>query len=322
MSINEIEFEGMKKALSKLGRKTAALVKIQKEGNCANAGSPDYSRGCRLLNRSISGGRRRKRTKKKTRKRYNKRGGALSDRAGAKEHCAQFEETPYFEDCCQERSDTVENLEQKVADQREAGERMLREWNNIHEQLQRREQQRAAEYNNMRQQFENAARWGQAMHELAQHRAQQLRQFMRDDAQTDENNYSEGEEEREEKKWIIPPKKPKKGGRRKKRRKKKTRKRRRKSKGRKGGASQTRKNINHKNIVGNNARQNNVPDPVLQTTNREMQVGQEVILVDNVEPFNIGIIRSIDFPHYTIEMQYPSDEGEITVTANEIALAA
>ena len=304
MSINAIEFEGMKRVLSKLGRKTAALVKIQKEGNCANTASPDYSHGCKLLNRSISGGRRRKRTKKKTRKRYNKRGGALSDRAGAKEHCAQFEETPYFEDCCQERSDTVENLEQTVANQREAGQRLV------------------AEYNNMRQQFENAARWGQAMHELAQHRAQQLRQFMRDDAQTDENNYSEGEEEREEKKWIIPPKKPKKGGRRKKRRKKKTRKRRRKSKGRKGGASQTRKNINHKNIVGNNARQNNVPDPVLQTTNREMQVGQEVILVDNVEPFNVGIIRSIDFPHYTIEMQYPSDEGEITVTANEIALAA
>lgn len=299
MSINEIEFEGMKRALSKLGRKTAALVKIQKEGNCANTASPDYSHGCKLLNRSMSGGRRRKRTKKKTRKRYNKRGGALSDRAGAKEHCAQFEETPYFEDCCQERSDTVENLEQTVANQREAGQRLV------------------AEYNNMRQQFENAARWGQAMHELAQQRAQQLRQFQH------------GERKHGEQKWIDPDNNPDKwvGGRRKKRRrkkrrKKKTRKRRRKSKGRKGGASQTRKNINHKNIVGNNARQNNVPDPVLQTTNREMQVGQEVILVDNVEPFNVGIIRSIDFPHYTIEMQYPSDEGEITVTANEIALAA
>ena len=299
MSINEIEFEGMKRALSKLGRKTAALVKIQKEGNCANTASPDYSHGCKLLNRSMSGGRRRKRTKKKTRKRYNKRGGALSDRAGAKEHCAQFEETPYFEDCCQERSDTVENLEQTVANQREAGQRLV------------------AEYNNMRQQFENAARWGQAMHELAQQRAQQLRQFQH------------GERKHGEQKWIDPDNNPDKwvGGRRKKRRrkkrrKKKTRKRRRKSKGRKGGASQTRKNINHKNIVGNNARQNNVPDPVLQTTNQEMQVGQEVILVDNVEPFNVGIIRSIDFPHYTIEMQYPSDEGEITVTANEIALAA
>ena len=46
MSRNEIEFEGMKVALSKLGRKTAALVKIQKEGNCANTASPDYSHGC------------------------------------------------------------------------------------------------------------------------------------------------------------------------------------------------------------------------------------------------------------------------------------
>ena len=113
-----------------------------------------------------------------------------------------------------------------------------------------------------------------------------------------------------------------KGGRRRKRTKKKTRKRRRKSKRRKGGASQKRKNINHKKIVGNNARQNNTPAPILQTTNRGMQIGQEVILVDLVEPFNVGIIRSIDFPHYTIEMQYPSDEGEITVTANEVVLAA
>ena len=125
-----------------------------------------------------------------------------------------------------------------------------------------------------------------------------------------------------------------KGGRRRKRTRKKTRKRRRKSTRRrkskrsrktisKNGRGSTKKlNINHKKIVGNNARQNNVPSPVLQPTNQEMQVGQEVILVDNVEPFNVGIIRSIDFPHYTIEMQYPSDEGEITVTANEIALAA
>jgi len=164
--------------------------------------------------------------------------------------------------------------------------------------------------------LEAAAHWGAAMQELARNRAQQLRQFMGDDAQNDENNYSEDEEEREEKKWIIPPKKPKKGGRRKKRTKKMTRKRR------KGGASQKRSNINHKKIAGNNAVQNNIPPPILQTTNRGMQIGQEVILVDTVEPFNVGIIRSIDFPHYTIEMQYPSDEGEITVTANEVVLAA
>ena len=107
----------------------------------------------------------------------------------------------------------------------------------------------------------------------------------------------------------------------KKRTRKKTRKRRRKSKRRKGGASQKKKNINHKKIVGNNARQNNVPAPVLQTTNQGMQIGQQVILVENVEPFNVGIIRDIDFPHYTVEMQYPSDEGEITVTANEITPA-
>ena len=176
MSIDEIEFEGMKKALSRLGKKTAALVKIQKEGHCADPDSPDYSSGCQLLNRFISGGKRRKR--RKTRKG------------------------------------------------------------------------------------------------------------------------------------------------RKKRTKKKTRKRRRKSKRRKGGVSQKRKNINHKKIVGNNARQNNTPAPILQTTNRGMQIGQEVILVDNVEPFNVGIIRNIDLPHYTIEMQYPSDEGEIIVTANEIVLAA
>ena len=53
-----------------------------------------------------------------------------------------------------------------------------------------------------------------------------------------------------------------------------------------------------------------------------MQIGQEVILTDTVEPFNVGIIRSIDFPHYTIEMQYPSDEGEIIVTADDIVITA
>ena len=69
MSRNEIEFGGMKKALSKLGRKTAALVKIQKEGNCANPDSPDYSRGCKLLNRAMSGGKRKKRRKTRRKKR-------------------------------------------------------------------------------------------------------------------------------------------------------------------------------------------------------------------------------------------------------------
>jgi len=57
-----------------------------------------------------------------------------------------------------------------------------------------------------------------------------------------------------------------------------------------------------------------------------MQIGEEVILVDAVEPFNVGIIRDVDLSpngiYYTIEMQYPSDEGEITVTANEVVLAA
>lgn len=101
----------------------------------------------------------KRKSKKKTRKRHNIHGGALADRAGAKEHCAQFEKTPYFEDCCQERSDTVENLEQTVANQREVNQRVI------------------AEYNNMRQQFENAARWGQAMYNVAQQRAAQLRQF-------------------------------------------------------------------------------------------------------------------------------------------------
>ena len=179
MSINEIEFEGMKKALSKLGRKTAALVKIQKEGNCANPGSPDYSHGCKLLNSAMSGGKRKKSRKTRRKKRRKTR--------------------------------------------------------------------------------------------------------------------------------IK---------RRKKRTKKKTRKRR------KGGASQKRKNINHKKIVRNNSSQNNVPAPVLQTTNNERHIGAEVILTDAVAPFNVGIIRSIDFPHYTIEMQYPSDEGEIIVTADDIVITA
>jgi len=179
MSINEIEFEGMNKALSKLGRKTTALVKIQKEGNCANPGSPDYSHGCKLLNSAMSGGKRKKRRKTRRKKRRKTR--------------------------------------------------------------------------------------------------------------------------------IK---------RRKKRTKKKTRKRR------KGGASQKRKNINHKKIVRNNSSQNNVPAPVLQTTNNERHIGAEVILTDAVAPFNVGIIRSIDFPHYTIEMQYPSDEGEIIVTADDIVITA
>ena len=187
MSINEIEFEGMKKALSKLGRKTAALVKIQKEGNCANPGSPDYSRGCKLLNGAMSGGKRKTRRKKRRKTRRKKR-------------------------------------------------------------------------------------------------------------------------------------RKKRGKTRIKRRKKRTNKKARKH--RKGRASTKKLNINHKKIVGKNSSQNNVPSPVLQPTNQGMQIGQKVSLTDTDEPFNIGIIRSIDFPHYTIEMQYPSDEGEIIVTANDIVITA
>ena len=189
MSRNEIEFGGMKKALSKLGRKTAALVKIQKEGNCANPGGPDYSHGCKLLNRAMSGGKRKKRKKTRRKKRRKKR-----------------------------RKTRIK--------------------------------------------------------------------------------------------------------RRKKRTNKKARKQRRKTMSKNGRASTKKLNINHKKIVGKNSSQNNVPSPVLQPTNQGMQIGQEVSLTDTDEPFNIGIIRSIDFPHYTIEMQYPSDEGEIIVTANDIVITA
>ena len=82
MPIDEIEFDSMKEALSMLGKKTAALVKIQKEGNCANPDKPDYSKGCELLNTTTSGGRRKrksrkKKTNKKRRKTRNKKGGGL-----------------------------------------------------------------------------------------------------------------------------------------------------------------------------------------------------------------------------------------------------
>tara|TARA_B100000963_G_scaffold324954_1_gene310839 strand:+ start:225 stop:1103 length:879 start_codon:yes stop_codon:yes gene_type:complete len=50
MPVNEIEFDSMKIALSKLGKKTAALVKIAQEGDCSK---PDYSRGCELLKRAM-----------------------------------------------------------------------------------------------------------------------------------------------------------------------------------------------------------------------------------------------------------------------------
>ena len=66
MPINEIEFDSMKIALSRLGKKTAALVKIAQEGDCSK---PDYpGRGCELLERATrsagQGGKRKSRKKR------------------------------------------------------------------------------------------------------------------------------------------------------------------------------------------------------------------------------------------------------------------
>ena len=72
MSIDIDEFDGMKIALSRLAYKTAALVKIQKEGNCANPDKPDYSKGCKLLEKATRpvrrGGKRKSRKKRRKRK--------------------------------------------------------------------------------------------------------------------------------------------------------------------------------------------------------------------------------------------------------------
>tara|TARA_B110000008_G_C16691097_1_gene452738 strand:+ start:198 stop:710 length:513 start_codon:yes stop_codon:yes gene_type:complete len=79
MPIDEIEFEGMKTALSRLTRKTAALVKIAKEGDCANPDKPDYSKGCKLLEKATTttrqGGKRKSRNKRKKRKTRKRKGG-------------------------------------------------------------------------------------------------------------------------------------------------------------------------------------------------------------------------------------------------------
>ena len=75
MSIDEDEFEGMKIALSRLAKKTAALVKIAKEGNCAK---PDYhGHGCELLENATRrvrrGGKRKSRKKRGRRKRKSRK---------------------------------------------------------------------------------------------------------------------------------------------------------------------------------------------------------------------------------------------------------
>lgn len=75
MSIDEDEFEGMKIALSRLAKKTAALVKIAKEGNCAK---PDYhGHGCELLENATR--RVRRGGKRKSRKKRGK-GAMMSSR--------------------------------------------------------------------------------------------------------------------------------------------------------------------------------------------------------------------------------------------------
>ena len=65
MPVNEIEFDSMKIALSRLGKKTAALVKIAQEGDCMK---PDYSKGCELLKKytipTMQGGKRKSRKKR------------------------------------------------------------------------------------------------------------------------------------------------------------------------------------------------------------------------------------------------------------------
>jgi len=82
MSIDIDEFEGMKIALSGLAKKTAALVKIQKEGNCANPDKPDYSKGCELLEKATR--RLRRGGKRKSRKKRGK--GLVSSKMRRKKH--------------------------------------------------------------------------------------------------------------------------------------------------------------------------------------------------------------------------------------------
>ena len=114
--------------------------------------------------------------------------------------------------------------------------------------------------------------------------------------------------------------------RRRKRTKKKTRRRRkrrkrrkirRKSRKRKAGASSARRNINHnRNILGKTATINEIV-----TMNQHQNANNliEVEVEGYAEPFNRGIIVDrINQETVIVEMQYPNDDGEITVSVNDI----
>ena len=118
------------------------------------------------------------------------------------------------------------------------------------------------------------------------------------------------------------------GGRRRKRTKKKTRRRRhkkhkkrkkrRKSRKRKAGASSTRRNINNINVVGKTAAVNEIVNIVPQQGNTGL-FDHEVEVAGYSAPFNRGTV--VDFLNHEtviVEMQYPNDEGEITVSINDI----
>jgi hypothetical protein len=115
------------------------------------------------------------------------------------------------------------------------------------------------------------------------------------------------------------------------RRKRKRRKRRRKSRKRKAGASSARRNINHnRNILGKIPTLNEILSQHHRTqqeekipTNTEMTafllemlLGRDVLVAGYEEPYNRGtVVNVINHQALIVEMQYPSDEGEIQVSA-------
>ena len=123
--------------------------------------------------------------------------------------------------------------------------------------------------------------------------------------------------------------------RRRKRTKKKTRRRRRKhrkSRKRRAGASSARRNFNHnRNILGKTSTINEIlsqpqqqEEKIPATTEMtafliEMLLNREVLVAGYEEPYNRGtVVDVINHQALIVEMQYPSDEGEILVSAFDV----
>ena len=115
MPVDEVEFSSMKRSLSRLGQKTAALVKIAKETDCMK---PDYpGHGCELLDRAT---RLRQGGKRKSRKKRGK--GAMVSRMSRKKKLSARKPKPKYVD------DAIEILEKDqsylIADITERGRRI------------------------------------------------------------------------------------------------------------------------------------------------------------------------------------------------------